>query len=486
MKNAAKSPGNIVALVSLAFMLALISFSVISLDEQHVAWAAEAHIARPSSATLRHAASMPSSTKTFLVPHADTPNPTIINGQWYCQPPYMPVSRQISRNTRGIVDFSVNCVKKDLSFPCSDIRGHRGKLEPDEALITRDWLSGDVFNHYRARITGDALNHYTGHIIYTYPEDTYALPEIFILFGYMQALAFFMLIPSMVLLGYNFLFGASTFRYAGSLEGLSRVLLGGMAVAVSFTLVQMLINLETLMAIGISQLHAQFPYPRTIINGIPIPYTLATEPAKRFPASYRGLVVPMSRWGCAANDFIGIFSPQFITDTLATIIPMIGDFAHLAGKATTVTDLTSRVGEMTMTVLSILLWAQVFVRIIVLNYYILTAPLSFGCWAMPGGIGQRVVGLWFKGFFSVLFVQVVQLFILTTLPLILPALPQIPSDSVGVMQGFLVEFPPILTLCVTLMAPTLIGASASKVLGTAGSMAGQTVIVLGTVASQAG
>jgi hypothetical protein len=47
-----------------------------------------------------------------------------------------------------------------------------------------------------------------------------------------------------------------------------------------------------------------------------------------------------------------------------------------------------------------------------------------------------------------------------------------------------VEFPPILTLFVTLMAPTLIGVSAGKVLGTAGSMAGQTIVVLGTAASQ--
>jgi hypothetical protein len=294
-----------------------------------------------------------------------------------------------------------------------------------------------------------------------------------------------MLVPSIVLLGYSFLFGASSFRYAGSLEGLSRVLLGGMAVAVSFALIQMLINLETLASIGIIQLHAEFPYPRTIVNGIPVPYTLATEPHKRFPISYRGLVVPMSRWGCAANDFIGIFSPNFVTSSIASVIPLMGDFAYLAGRSTNITDLTSRVGEMTMAVLSILLWVQVFGRIIALNYYILTAPLSFSCWAMPGGIGQRVVGLWFKGFFCVLFVQVLQLFILTTLPLILPTLPQIPADSVGILQGFLVEIPPILTLCVTVMAPTLIGASASKVLGMAGSMAGQTLVVLGTAASQA-
>jgi hypothetical protein len=477
MKDSAKNPRKIVICVSLAFMLTLMCFSIIS--QQHVAQAAEAHIAHSSSTTLHHLASMHSSTKTSLAPHAGNPKPTIINGQWYCQPPYMPISRQIGRNIRTNVNFSETCVRRNLSFPCSDTRGRRGFL-PNESLIRQDWLSGDIPTSIHPNAARQA-----GHFLYTYPEDTYASPAISAFFGYMQALAFSMLIPSIVLLGYSFLFKATSFRYAGSLEGLSRVLLGGMAVAVSFALIQMLINLETAASISIIQLHAQFPYPRTSINRIPVPYTLATEPYKRFPISYRGVVMPMSRWGCAANDFMGIFSSQFITGSIASVIPIMGDFAYLAGRSTNIIDLTSRVGEMTMAVLSILLWAQVFGRILALNYYILTAPLSFSCWAMPGGIGQRVVSLWFRGFFCVLFVQVLQLFILTTLPLILPTLPQISADSVGVMQGFLVEFPPILTLSVTVMAPTLIGASASKVLGMAGSLAGQTIVVLGTAASQA-
>ena len=198
-------------------------------------------------------------------------------------------------------------------------------------------------------------------------KDTYAFPEISTLFGYMQAIAFFMMAPSIVFLAYNVMFAASTFRYAGTLEGLSRVMLGGVAVAVSFTLVQMLINLETVAAIGITQLHAQFPFPRTSINGMVIPYTLPIESAKRFHSSYRGLVVPMSRWGCATNDFVGLFAPQFITGTLAPVIPLIGDLAHLAGTVTTLSDLIRRTGSMILTLLSILLWVQVFVRIIAID-----------------------------------------------------------------------------------------------------------------------
>ncbi len=470
-----------ILLASLAFVFALIGLSSISLVGQNAAWTAEAHITRPSLATLHHVTSRASSTKASLAPLANynrALDPVIIHGQWYCQPPYTLVSQKIDNGTNGVINFKNSCIMKNLTFPCSDLIKN-GQPQPNENIIGQDWLSGDA-----STATGPNAPHAAGHFTKTYPEDTYAFPEIATLFGYMEGLSFLLIGPSAMLLGYNIMLGASSFRYAGALEGLSRVLLGGLAVGVSFTLIQMLLNLESTVTIAIGQLHAELPFPRTVINGIPIPYTLATEPANRFPGSYRGIIVPMSRWGCAANDFIGLFSPQFMTGTLASVVPIFGDFTHLAGTATSLSDMTQRIGQMVMMVLSILLWVQVFVRIIILNYYILTAPLSFGCWALPGGTGQRVVGIWFKGFFSVLFVQALQLFILTTLPLILPALPQIPADNVGLIQSFLLEFPPILALSVTLMAPTLIGASATKVLGTAGSMAGQTIIVIGNAASQ--
>ena len=485
MKDAASSYlGEIVACASIAFVLSLIIFSIISLVGQPFAWTVEAHSAHSSSASISSLTTAllvsPSNNNGPGANNNKPPNPTIINGQWYCQAPYTALARPLNRTPNGNIIFGEVCVLNNLSFPCSDRQGPNGRLQPNENVIKLDWLSGDI---PRPNAPPNAP-HDTGHFMYTYPADTYALPEIMTFFGYMQGLSFFLMVPSIMLMGYNLLLGASTFRYVGSLEGFSRLVLGGLAVGASFTLVQMLINLETTVATGISQLHAEFPFPQTAVNGMLIPYTLASESSKAFSGSYRGLVVPMSRWGCAANDFVGLFSPQFISDTLAHVIPIIGGITHFAGTVTTLPDLIHRIGEMVQTVLSILLWAQVFVRIILINYYILTAPLSFSCWVLPGGAGQRIVGIWFRGFFSVLFVQVLQLFILTTLPLILPVLPQISSDSVGILQGFLVEFPPILTLFVTLMAPKLIGVSAGKVLGTAGSMAGQTIVVLGTAASQ--
>jgi hypothetical protein len=192
----------------------------------------------------------------------------------------------------------------------------------------------------------------------------------------------------------------------------------------------------------------------------------------------------MSRWGCALNDFMGIFSVPFVANTLSSLIPVLGDYTPLTQTVTSLADLIHRIGEMILMVLSVVLWIQVFVRIFLLNYYIVTGPLAFGCWALPGGVGQRVVRLWCKGFFSVLFVQVLQLFLLTTLPLLFPTLPDISADSVGLVQGVLLEFPPILTLWVALMAPQLLGTSAANAFGTAGSMAEGVMVAIGSTASK--
>jgi hypothetical protein len=144
-------------------------------------------------------------------------------------------------------------------------------------------------------------------------------------------------------------------------------------------------------------------------------------------------------------------------------------------------DLIRRSGEMLLAILSCVLWVQVFLRIILLNYYILMAPLALGCWGLPGGIGQNVVRLWCKGCFTVLFVQVVQLFVLSTLPLLIPSLPQIANDPLNIMQGLLLQFPLILSLVVALLVPRILGASAAKAFGTAGSMAGGVIVAVGSV-----
>jgi len=488
------------ALLHLALLLVLIGLCSLFLGEPHIASAAQAHLAHPSSSTLGHSVSTSWVTRISLLAPANagsappvnagsSPDPTIINDQFYCPQPFIPHARIITFPPELLpfipspAHYEETCVQGPiLGFPCSDILNlQNGSRQPSEEFVRNDWLSGDppIAMSLNTRGVSPA-----GHLMYTFRDETYGSAEIMTLFGYMQALGFVLIVPSILLLGYQIMWGASTFESVGFLEGFSRVLLGGLAVAASYAIVQMLISFETLVTAGILVLHREHPFPPLTVNGVPVPYRLfnATKPGEPI-TSYRGIVVPMSRWGCAINDFMGIFSVPFVANTLPSLIPVLGDYVPLAQTVTSLADLIHRIGDMILMVLSAVLWIQVFVRIFLLNYYIVTGPLAFGCWALPGGVGQRVVRLWCKGFFCVLFVQVLQMFLLTTIPLLLPTLPEISADSVGLVQGILLEFPPILTLWVALMAPRLLGTSAAKAFGTAGSMAEGVIVAVGSATS---
>lgn len=476
------------ALIHLALLLALIVPCFIFLGGQDTVWAAEARTAHPSVATLQHSASTFAmrrvSTKNDVAPttNVTADKPTIINGQWYCP---LPDEEPLAQNwvVGGVPQFSESCVRAGFIFPCSDHQNPlNGSIQPSEQIIKNDWLVGDVpvATHSGSYVT------LGGHLVYTWSSETYRAPQIITLFEYMEMLSCVLIGPSILLVGYQIMLGASTFRYGNAIEGLSRVILGAVAVFASYGVVQTLISFETIVAAAVLQLHVQHPFPRISVNGIQVPYMLTGTTLPEPEISYRGIVMPMSRWGCAINGFFGIFSVPFVANTLPSIIPLMSSFTHLAGRALTVADVIHRISTMVQMGLSVVLWVQVFVRIFLLNYYILTCPLVFSCWALPGKVGQRLVRLWCKGFFAVLFIQVLQLFILTTLPLLLPSLPQISGDRVGLIQGFMLEFPPILTLSVTLMAPRLLGASAAKAFGTAGSMAGGVVAAVGSVTFQAG
>jgi hypothetical protein len=137
-------------------------------------------------------------------------------------------------------------------------------------------------------------------------------------------------------------------------------------------------------------------------------------------------------------------------------------------------------------VLSVVLWLQAVIRVGILNCYILTCPLAFACWALPGGLGRQVLRQWMRGFLGVLFIQVVQLFLITTLPLILPSFPALAGDNLGIMHVLLTQLPPLLVLWLTVRVPTFVGISVGRAVGMTGVMAGGIVGTFGEAASLLG
>jgi hypothetical protein len=219
-------------------------------------------------------------------------------------------------------------------------------------------------------------------------------------------------------------------------------------------------------------------YPDVKLNGYNLSYTLEGE---NDPLSFRGIVMPVSRWGCVMNQFMEILVQKIVTQFLG-FIPFVGGVLKLAKGISDAVRALKDIGEFCTLLLSINFAVQVFVRVALVNYYILTAPLAFGCWGLPGGLGQRVVGQWFRGFCSILFTQGVQLFVLTTLPLLLPDLPHLPTDSFGILNIVLKQLPRVIILMAVIKVPNMMGTQATKAIAQAGAVGSGAVVAVGAAA----
>jgi hypothetical protein len=242
----------------------------------------------------------------------------------------------------------------------------------------------------------------------------------------------------------------------------------------------MLIQLVDMLNMAVVNFHAAMGYTDITVGGQTSTFTLIPQ-GENDPSSFRGVVVPISRWGCIANDFVALLANKFWTD-LAGYIPFVGGIAKFVGNVFNMIDVAKHIGEFIVLLLSINLCTQVFMRIVLLNYYVLTGPLAFGSWGLPGGVGQKVVSSWAKGFVSLLFAQTAQVFVLATFPLILPAFPNLPTDRFGLLGMVFQALPRILILVATIKVPTVMGTSATKTIAQAGTVVAGTVAAAGAAA----
>jgi hypothetical protein len=298
----------------------------------------------------------------------------------------------------------------------------------------------------------------------------------------MMGVGFAFMTPVLLLIGYQFLWSSWTLVRAGAMEAFGRLILSIMAVAVSSALVAMLIDVVNAFNIGIIHLHMSLGYPAIQINGQEMSLDL-TKQGENDPMSFRGVVVPMSRWGCIGNDFVAILSTKFWTDA-AQFAPFVGGIAKFVGNIFDMLDFAKHVGEFVVLVMSITLCVQVVMRLILINYYVVTAPVVFACWAVPtGGMGQIVVRQWAKGLLSLLFTQTLQLFVLTTFPAILPPFPQIPVDlKFGIINTIIAQVPRVIVLVGAVQVPKIMGTRATQAVAQAGTVVGGIIVAGGAAA----
>jgi hypothetical protein len=362
----------------------------------------------------------------------------------------------------------------------------------DEKTIVKDWLSGNAnpdSDNYPIKLDPNTSQPKApqptspGHLIYTYLNDTVYQPGIQLLFGYSMTLGLLLITPVLILIGYQFIWASWTLGRANAMEAFGQIILSISAITVSYELTAMLIGLTNTFNTAIVNFHILHSYQPLTIDGQTSSFTLQGQ-GENDPASFRGIVIPITRWGCVANDFIALVANKFWTDA-AGYVPFVGGIAKFIGTIFNAIDVAKHIGEFAMLILTIMLCTQVFMRVLLLNYYILTGPIAFGCWGLPGGVGQKVVSSWAKGFVSLLFAQTAQVFVLATFPLILPPFPYFPSDRFGILDILLQVLPRILVLSATIKVPTVMGTGATKAIAQAGTVVGGAVAAAGAAAMQA-
>jgi hypothetical protein len=458
---------------------------------QQTAWAAEAHLTHQASPTTAQI-SCPKLLAILTIAYAYCILAKVISELIPVLTTLLAILKSILNNdlagwiacmiSAGLVSCP-NAVKDAWGFECPGASS-ADKSAYEQAINSpvtkKDWLSGDVSN-IGSDSTATESSYPSGHLIYTYATDTTQRDGVTKLLPFTLGFSLLLIGPLFVVVGYQFLMAAWKFNspsmLANAIEGIGRIALAALAVVVSYQVTQMLINLANITNYAMILLHKDIGFPQTTINGrAAVSYSIAGDT----PESFRGLVMPMSLWGCVLDDFLGIIATRMVNG-ISAMIPIVGGLLSFAGKVKEIVLLLKDLSEFVLFLLSVTIWAQAVIRIILINYYIILAPLAFACWGLPGPMGNKVLMMWLKGILQLLFMQALQLFILSTLPSLLPDFGQMTfpiqnNPRFDVMDTILVQLPVVITTMAAVRAPKiLMGMSAIQTVAQAGSMAGKAV-----------
>jgi hypothetical protein len=126
-------------------------------------------------------------------------------------------------------------------------------------------------------------------------------------------------------------------------------------------------------------------------------------------------------------------------------------------------------------VLGAIVYAQMLVRLLLLNFYIVISPLGIACWGLPGRSGQRLTHMWLSGFISLVLVQFLQSVALIITQVMIGAYLGFFHKQLGneINADLLEQVLGIATLWFTLLIPNLLGTAPMQLLVEAGQEMGQ-------------
>jgi hypothetical protein len=203
--------------------------------------------------------------------------------------------------------------------------------------------------------------------------------------------------------GLYIMVGGTVFRMAKAVETIPGVLLTLVAAHISLIFIGTLLGLNNAVVYDLYQ-WAESNVKVSMQSGIT---TVVSVPS------------PDGQVFCAAR--VRCTGPRLVReDALATIqiTPQNLDFTDMLQNISSLSDMLSLI----IKIMSLMLLAQVIIRLFFIDLYIVLAPLGISCWALPGRAGQPLTRLWVRGFVSTVLVQFVQVTALIIVEVMLPPL----------------------------------------------------------------
>jgi len=229
----------------------------------------------------------------------------------------------------------------------------------------------------------------------------------------------------LVLAGFRVMLGGSVFRHANVIETLPGILLALVVANLSMGIVTLFLGLNN--AVSVEFYNYGVKQTPIATNVGPKPSSLKSELIKGAECVGGGLVVGGPPGAVAGGEACAIYDKlnapadwnAVLQDQVAP--PNLTSGVNLSGLGT-LWDAVSNPLKFIAGVMTLMLIGQMVIRIIVLDFYIVLAPIGIGCWALPGRSGQSLTHMWLRGFFSTLFVQMLQVVALILVHLLIGAI----------------------------------------------------------------
>lgn len=256
------------------------------------------------------------------------------------------------------------------------------------------------------------------------------------------------------LAGYQIMLGMVSSSYANAIQVISRVTLVAFAIGLSYFFLKAVMSIEG-----------------EVGNWL---YTQLNQNVS--------VAMPSAKWGCYSKQFFGsIFDLSVYSTENAAKQITTADYAR--ETATSTLTLIENLSNFVLTLLSVVLAIQLIVRLALLNFHVILSPLAILCEALPEKIGSKVMQHWLRGFFSLLFVQLLQLVIMAIGSNLIPqaVIGTQANDWGTLLFGKLI---PIAIMLVILNVPRLFNNSTTTLLSTvsssfSGAMTGIALIIRG-------